>query len=301
MKKDSRPVISEEAAAEVWRRAAQLQAEAEQHMHALPAEVEAPEGGFPVAQVEAAAVEAGIAPEFVRRALAEVNAADAGASSGWLATAVAGKAPRYIQVARHFEASAPRVLGAVQRVLPAPPYRFSLAEASGDPVAGGVLTFQIPPGGLGVQDRLTATRAAAAESVQISIRPRETGCDVEMTALLRPGGSEPVALAGLLSGFGAAGGGLVTTVIGLAALGLAGSLALAMGRPGLVLGGGGGLAAYRVFYRSSMRRAAAELQAILATLEAHLRTGGAFVLPAESISAEGAAAAVAALTSLNGH
>jgi eukaryotic-like serine/threonine-protein kinase len=71
--------LSEDAARSIWRRAAQLQAEAERRLeesHRLPATTRhaSPTDGLHPDDVRAAAEEAGIAPEFVQIALAEASA-----------------------------------------------------------------------------------------------------------------------------------------------------------------------------------------------------------------------------------
>lgn len=71
--------ITEAEAAELWRRAAELQARAETRGHALaPVEdEEAADEGLSLEQVSAAAESAGIAPDYVRMALAELQLPDA--------------------------------------------------------------------------------------------------------------------------------------------------------------------------------------------------------------------------------
>jgi hypothetical protein len=67
---------------------------------------------------------------------------------------------------------------------------------------------------------------------------------------------------------------------------------LASGLPGLLLGAAGALAGLRAWYRSSIRSADSELQAMLGALDAHIRTGGAFELPASPSAAGGAPPAI---------
>ncbi len=83
--------LSEERAAAVWQRAAELQAEASKRSEAaapplqLLAAAEGsidPEAGFRVADVRAAAAQAGISAEFVSLALAESEGVDARGFSG---------------------------------------------------------------------------------------------------------------------------------------------------------------------------------------------------------------------------
>jgi len=171
------PVLSETEANLVWRRAAQLQAEAAARLESrtreeralvrasgAPAGSEAgassngrdPSGGYRVSQVQAAAEEAGISRQFVSIALAEVEA-DRGrqgaggalvtraAEPSRIARAFLGRAPRTISVSRVFDHSPREVLAAIGTALQRPPSGLRLRETiGGHALHGGVLVFDVP-------------------------------------------------------------------------------------------------------------------------------------------------------------
>jgi predicted Ser/Thr protein kinase len=153
-------VVSEAAAQAIWRRAAQLQAEAAQRLEALAREpargdgagraATTPTSGYRLRDVEAAAVEAGISQRFVALALAEQQ------SPAGVAVAAAGMAPWQeraamrllgtqrpsLSVSRLIPAPPREVLQAVGRVLRGSPYHLQLRETvGGHPLDGGVLVF----------------------------------------------------------------------------------------------------------------------------------------------------------------
>ena len=163
------PVLSETEANLVWRRAAQLQAEAAARLESMTRENaalaraderggggasgDAASGGFRLAAVQAAAEEAGISRQFVSIALAELQA-DRGAGRAIVARggepsravrAVLGPHPRAISVSRIFEQSPRRVLAAMGVALQRAPAGLRLRETiGGHALYGGVLVFDIP-------------------------------------------------------------------------------------------------------------------------------------------------------------
>ena len=175
----SRPhaVLSETEANLVWRRAAQLQAEAAARLESRTREERAlaraagapadgdgraagngrdPSGGYRVTQVQAAAEEAGISRQFVSLALAEVqaNRGRQGAANALVARsadpslvtkAFLGKVPRAISVSRVFDHSPREVLAAIGTALQRPPAGLRLRETiGGHALHGGVLVFDVP-------------------------------------------------------------------------------------------------------------------------------------------------------------
>ena len=149
--------ISEEEARALWHRAAELQAEAARRLEERSRQL-APRGhpsdtaeveGYRLADVRAAAEEAGISPEFVDHALAEarnrtlVEGAQARPSA--MAARFLGQPPLTLEISRVIHAPAEEVYGAMQRILPKDPFRLSLIEQHGaDPLDGGVLVFKVP-------------------------------------------------------------------------------------------------------------------------------------------------------------
>ena len=147
--------ISEERAHAALRRAAELQAEAEDQLEtqshgSLAAEWDgsATADGFRREDVETAAVEAGIAPEFIHQALVEqdIGGADATELAPWIAhvgSSLLRTRQHSIELSRTIDAPAASVLEAMRRVLPAHPYGVALIDSIGEPLSGGVLLFDI--------------------------------------------------------------------------------------------------------------------------------------------------------------
>ncbi|HEX4936980.1 MAG TPA: serine/threonine-protein kinase, partial [Gemmatimonadaceae bacterium] len=159
--------LSEREAHAVWRRAAQLQAEAAARLESMtrerralgsaPAETRVAAGdeatGFRLTAVQAAAEEAGISRQFVSIALAEWQA-DRGAGRGLvsrgseaspLVRLALGRHPRAITVSRIFDHAPRRVLAAMGQAFQRPPAGLQLRETiGGHALHGGVLVFDVP-------------------------------------------------------------------------------------------------------------------------------------------------------------
>jgi hypothetical protein len=293
--------ISEAQASEVWRRAAELQAEAERRSEAraLEAPRVAPEGALPVAEVTAAAVEAGISPEFVRQALAEVASESPDEPRGAgarLTDLLMGRASRSLAATRAVAASPAAVLAAIQRILPGQPYGFALVESLGDPLAGGTLILELTTDGMGSHPKLKMLAATGCRRVRVTLRPGAAGCEVDLVGELRASLAEPTVLGGTLVGFGGGGGGLLAGFVGIKLMGLAGAAIFLPMAAGMAAAGTLAIAAHRSYYRWCLREGSKELAAILATVDAHLRTGGAFALPAGAAATRNDGAAVALIT-----
>jgi hypothetical protein len=291
-------IISEDQAAEVWRRAAELQAATDEPpAGAFPPDASEHGGGFPVAEVESAAVRAGIGAEFVRRALAELPREGREESVGVRAAELLlGRRPRRMDASRVMDAPPADVLSALQRVLPAHPYRLALADSEGDPLSGGTLVFELLPEPQGAGSRLRFASAAGARLLRLTLLPAPDGrsCEARIEAELRPTLGEQNTDATVTAGFAGLGGGLFAAFGAAKLLLMAGAVLLLPAAGGALAAGAAGLAGFRVHYRSVVRRAGGELEAMLAAVNAHLRTGGAFPLPAppEGGSSAGDAATV---------
>ena len=182
-------VLSRDDANVVWRRAAELQAEAAARLEArmrvatqghqaaltssmLPAPktgpdatstgdataAPAPSDAFSLSDVQAAAAEAGISESYVALALAELSTASGAiqrerASSSTverLAISILGSTQRTLSVSRVYRKPPATILAALGRTLQARPYGLSLRETlGGHPLDGGVLVFEIPKAGFG--------------------------------------------------------------------------------------------------------------------------------------------------------
>jgi hypothetical protein len=283
--------LSPDRAAAVWRRAAQLQAEAVQRLDERSRTLAVrgdPAGAdphdFTLDEVRAAALEAGIAPEFVALAVAEAGADPEEALSpagDRAATRYLGVSQRSIEVARTIERPAAQVYEAMQRVLPAHPWYLALRDSTGDPLAGGILVFDVPAYTLGTGSTPFAYHSTSVDvkQLQVMLRPAPgrggEACEVVVSAGLHRSVRRNLKVGGWLSGaFGALGGGGVT---GLAALaGVGGAMLALPAVAGAAVLGGGMAVGFRAAYRHSLRKLTEELGRLLQGVDAHARTGGAF-------------------------
>jgi hypothetical protein len=303
--------IPEETARAIWRRAAQLQAETAQRMEERSRSLarrgaEGPGGaGFHRADIEAAAVEAGISPEFVRLAIAEMEdpAGPATRLSGWQDRAASRMLTehRSIDLTRTIAAPPSEVLAAMQRVFPAHPYDLALCDVvGGNPLEDGVLVFN-PPGynWWSPQSASTFGYYAAGidlEQVRVTIRPVGDGdgepeaCEVSLSADLHRGVRRNWRLALGLGGAGGAFGTVVGAFVGMVAALPAALLALPAAAGAAVIGGGvtfGYGALWRAYYRKARRL----LEELLQRLDANARTGGSFAPPQPGKAGDGGSSA----------
>ena len=261
-------VLSEEEAARLWERAAQLQAQAARRVEAPEsggADV-APATGYALTHVRSAALEAGIADEFVDAALADLRAERAlpKAEGQSLARRFLRHPPDTITVRRVLEATPQEVLSAMEAVLPDEPYRLTSTDLQGDPLNQGVLVFDIQglsapfPQGFALEAKWGGLR-----QVFVSLRPMEGATpSCEMT-VHSPVTSHNVGLAQAVVATaitGGAGFGLAAAVglaIGLGPLGAVGAVG------GALVGGGLGLKGYRSVYDYCMRRGHKALEGLI--------------------------------------
>ncbi len=258
-------ILSEEEAARLWGRAAQLQAEA-------AGRVEAPEvhgaamapPGYALAQVRSAALEAGIGAEFVDAALADLRVERAlppVEKSTSLARRFLNHPPDTITARRVVEATPQEVLSAMEAVFPNEPFRLTLTDQQGDPLDRGVLVFDMQganslllQGGFAFE-----TREAGLRQVFVSLQPIEgSTSSCEMT-IHSPVTSHNIGLGvGLVFSAVSGGvGGLAFGVLGLAiGVGPIGAVA------GVLLGAGLGVKGYRALYRYALRRGRKALEGL---------------------------------------
>jgi hypothetical protein len=259
-------ILSEEEAAQVWRRAAQLQSESDGGVEAL--ELDSgddgiPSTGYALTNVRSAAQEAGIADEFVEAALTELSVARAlprGPSGQALARKFLNQQSNIITVRKVIEAKPDEVLSAMQAVLPNEPFRLILADQQGDPLDGGALVFDFP----GMKHPFERGFAFAMTDVGIrqvfvTLRPIEgpiSSCEMIIQG--------PVTSHN--TGFGL--GIFVATLTGAAGFGALGAVGLALGMGpvgaigGVLLGAGMGVKGYRAVYNLAMRRAKKALEGL---------------------------------------
>ena len=141
-------ILSEEEAARLWERAAQLQAESTGETETpdvQDARIHTP--GYALTHVRSAALEAGIDSEYVETALAELRAdrslPQAGTGSS-LARKFLKDPPNTITARRIIDASPDEVFSAMEVVFPREPFRLALADRHGDPLDGGMVVFDVP-------------------------------------------------------------------------------------------------------------------------------------------------------------
>ncbi|MDP1889357.1 MAG: serine/threonine-protein kinase [Gemmatimonadaceae bacterium] len=287
-------LVSEVQAAEVWRRAAQLQADALRRIDAqrelasrAAAEqdvaLSVPTASYKLQDVVVAAAEAGISRQFVAMALAELprehvalrDAAGIGISEE-VATRYLGTSERSIAVSVPIAASPAKALRALGAILAQPPYSLVFRDSvGGHPLDGGVAVFDLPGVIAGASEAMAGQvnwywmnlhQSLEARQVQVTLRAEGAGGArslLTMTADLRPGVRRNVLASRWLSGsIGAISGALGATMLAKAAgiaivatLGAGGGLAIGV----TVLG----LASYRLLYRSVVRKARGEMQRAL--------------------------------------
>lgn len=297
--------ISEEEARALWRRAAELQADAARRLEERSRQLAPREhpsdtaeaDGYRLADVRAAAEGAGISPEFVDHALVESRnrALVEGTQSepSAMAARFLGQPPCTLEVSRVFHAPAEEVYAAMQRVLPEHPYRLSLVDHHGaDPVDGGMLVFKVPAFSYTatVADQSFAYEMSWADLRQLvfSLRRLDTSppaTELTVQGNLTPSHRKNMWVGGIMSGVGAALGGVGGAIAGGAAavaFGI-GGVAVGVAAMGFLAGGGsfGGLAmlGYRRLYRYALRRGEKAIRDLLGAIAVDIETGGGFSSP----------------------
>lgn len=309
--------IDEARAALVWRRAAELQAEATQRMEERARRLafrgdsaDASTPGFHRSDVEAAAVEAGIAPEFVRLALSEMESGGgtAGGLAGWkdqAATRLLGTDRRSVELMRTVSAPPNVVFEAMQRVFPAHPYLLSLRDTIGDdPLDGGIMVFQVPSiyTSSGYTPFTYYMSVADVKQIRIAIRPLggegKVSSEIVASADLRGGVRLNWWIGASATGVLGRGGAALGAGVGATALGLGGALVALPALVGGALIGGATALGYGAAYRWGVRKAVNELDGLLRAVDVNARTRGAFAPPhlPRGSSGDGAIAASIAIT-----
>ncbi len=308
-------VLSTDQALAVWRRAAQLQAEAATRLEvrvrdgALAGETRSlPVGaegngdtrsaaeadavvrtdGYRAYDVEAAAVEAGISQQYVALALAELERAPEALQRAddlpvWkrqLSTRLLGTDERTLSVTRTFRVPPRETLAAIGRTLQAHPYGLTLRDTlGGHPLDGGVLVFTLPAM-VDATYKWTYTRYAVySPELRVSMRaaPGDArACDVTMQVDLAPGLT--AVLAGYTFGCAgmAAGGAGIGLAVGAKALALSGALLAMPALAGWAVVGMGSALAVAPLHRWAIRKVRKELEDTLAAIETSVRAQDIF-------------------------
>ena len=285
--------VAEAQAREVWRVAARLQAEAARRLDARSQSLadeqraETTPAAFSRAEVEEIAVSAGIDRSFVALAWREVEAARhqppvsddrQRRASGYLGT----DAER-LSVTRTFRAAPDAVLAAMQRVLPADPYRLTLVDVLGDAddLADTALLFDVPQ----VWGQVAATNAYTPFSYAMSISDlnrvvvtlHDMGdgrTEATLTADLQYGKDRNLTWAVGSSVVAALVAGALAGVVGLAASGATAAVVAAVLTA--VIAGVLTWQFYPSGYRWGLRKGERALGDLLGAVDVDLRSGGAF-------------------------
>lgn len=298
-------VLTEDAAKAVWLRAAQLQADAARRVRERTQQAEAfatgvqpsaPTSGYRREDVEAAAVEAGIGAEFVQLALAELPSGDepgvavapVGTPRDKLATFIVGTTERSLQVSKVMHATPVRTLEAIGRLFPAHPWNLIFDDTvGGHPLDGGVLTFAVREMTAGDYVGTSAVSTlryylTVIDAYQLRVRlhplandPRR--CEVTITVDLRAGVAKNAKYGMLFGG----GFGAVSAAVSIAISAAKGAALVAapIGLGALAIIGGLMVGAYRWSFRWGLGKARKELEHLLDSVQASVRSQDVFGAP----------------------
>lgn len=293
-------VLDEATAKAVWLRAAQLQADASRRIQERTARAEEfatgihqaqPTSGYRQGDVEAAAVEAGIAEEFVQLALAELPDDEAllparnEVHDSRFTTLVLGNVARSLSVSRVIPAPPSRTLELIGQIFTAPPWNLIFRDTvGGHPLDGGVLTFALREPttadywGWGNSGSLRYYLSAIdAYQIRTTLHPVSGDprkCEVRVTVDLRQGVRKNTRIGMMLGG----GLGTLGATIGVGAS-VAGGLGLAaipIGAGALGVLFGGMLGVFRVSYRWASGKTRTELEHLLESVESKIRSEEVF-------------------------
>jgi len=306
MGSDEQRRLSEEMAASLWKRAAELQSEAARRVEKtslLEAESEVSDpntDGYALDHVRQAAEEAGIAGEFVDAALAEVAAQTAvGPQKKSVLEAVAkrllGRTPEFLEVRRVMAATPESVYQTMQGIFPNAPYNLVVRDIQGDVLDGGVMVFDVPAVvALSYTPFEYDMSHPGIKQILVSLHPiDEESCEVVVRCPLRPGRRLAGGIFGTVTGFASFGGLAGGVGVGMAVgtgLGLAG-LGLVPFVGGLAMVGGGALGGttrflFRKLYAYAMGRGHHAIEGLLGTLNVSVvsdwRRSGRSSITAES-------------------
>lgn len=279
--RDGRDYLTEEQASALWRRAAQLQAEASERQddetRQLAAGEPVDEAAIHVSDVETAGAEAGISPEFIRLARAETIADGSRPMSPRferLADRFLGER-RVIEVTRTIDAPPSEVLEIVGRVFPANPYYLNLIETLGEPATGGVLVFEVTARSGNVTSFGWNMMIADIKQVLIMLQPADDAGETTslvLVASLNYARKLNLGVGGVLTGLAGAGGFAIGGAIGAGALGL-GALAVLPAAAGVAALAGLSTVAYRPMYRWGLGRGQRALEGLVRAVDLRIRAG----------------------------
>jgi predicted Ser/Thr protein kinase len=307
--------VDAEQAAAIWKRAAQLQADALHRLEArqsltlnaamarepgAAAHDEAATLGYRLTDVVGAAAEAGISRQYVAMALAELPRGTLPAKASKLgmsertARRYLGTDVRSIGVSVVIAASPARTLRALGAVLQQSPYELQLRETVGPhPLDGGIVVFDLTGKIVGLSGASAATvnrswmalqQQLEARQVQLTLRGvpgrpgQPEGTEVTMVADLRPGVLRNVRTSQWIGGLVGGGAGLFAGVILAKSADVALSTAVGAAAAVALAVAGGCLYLYRKYYPSVLRKAEDEMRQALVATSAALQSESVFGL-----------------------
>lgn len=293
-------VLKETEAMAIWRRAAQLQAEAAQRLEQRARRSESlalssgatPMDGFKLREVEAAAIEAGISQHFVALAIAELpKEAEESTQTlaGWQERAAArwfGSTEQSLSVSRVIRATPRRTLQAMGRVLSAPPLNLVFQTHVGaHPLDGGVLVYDLPQWQESAYHWVYTRWGVFAKTVRVAMRPLphdSRATEVTLHIDLRRGLKLNLYSSAGLTGAMSVGAGGAAAGIAVKALAMVGA---AIALP--ILGGVAAVGALGTFgfaagYRYAIRKVREELDNALRFIENDVRSEELFGAPVQS-------------------
>ncbi len=280
--------VSEEEAARLWQRAAQLQAEA-----ARQSEVDSDDmgtdgrsddeeaTGYALAHVRAAALEAGISAEYLDAAQRDLLAErELPRVKGNTALKVMlGEQVETITVRRSMNASPDQVIKAMEEIVPNDPYRLNLVDRRGDPFAGGVLIFDIMDASFTAHGGFAGeTSWADMRQVHVALRPLDDGTEVTLRGPIAwargINALAGVLMVGAAGGVGTLlGGALGTTVGALGGAPIFAVLAAVIAAGGTGLAGLGGFIGFRKLYDYSVTKGERALEGLLGAVAVRAERG----------------------------
>ena len=290
-------VLNSDEAMVVWRRAAELQAEAAARLESRMRDTRsiapvsasepspAPTDAYKLRDVEATAVEAGISQKFVALAVAELKASPhqaiqrAQGVPEWkerLATRMLGTTQRSLSTSRVFRHPPRIVLQALGRTLQGAPYMLELKDTlGGHPLDGGVLVFKFPDMTMENYKFTWSRYGVYVKEMRVSIAtvPGDArACEVTLQADLREGLNANLIGYGGVAAMLATGGGAAAAAIAFKTLLLSGAALLAPALGVAAVVGLGTLAVAGPVYRWEIRSATKEFQNLLTAVETAIRS-----------------------------
>lgn len=297
--------LTEEQAAQLWQRAAMLQADAARAAESAAARAEGTSEalvrreGYDLEHVRAAAIEAGIGAEYLDSALNEMRAEAAlrpEKPSGAFVRFFLDDAPDAVTAQRVIRATPVAVLKAMEKIVPNEPYQLSLKDSRGDVLNGGMLVFDIEGASIVASEGFAGKVSAAdLREVYASLRSLDEGAACELTlrgpvswarSLNAAGGAVFV---GVGSGLGAAlgwgtGSVLSTALIGAGISTVGAAVAATVITLGGIVGAGGlAMMGFRKLYSYGLAKGTEGLDGLLGVLAMEAE-GGWGIVPSKDES-----------------